>query len=795
MKKEKILDFINYLILCISLILGAMYIGTPLKNNTEIINIIVVLTTIYFILCKIVKYEVTIIPKNKSYIVLLLSSIIPIICSTYASVEGAVEYVLRYTTAICIYLLANNLKNKKYKENLINLLIISGIIIYFIALDIANLKITASFLKAINSQIGDGTQVFCGTFGYANSFAVYLGVLIILCIGKYLNSNHKYIKVLYASIIYIFLTGIILSQSIAGLGILGIITMLYIILIKDKLKRIKIIEVMVISLIVSMFTIKIYKTAITDYNYIIGYIISFVFIIPQYIIMHMLKYIEPFLYKVTKKQIIISSIIISVCIITYILIALNITEPIVFRKQQKQLEKDIRNIEKCKTYKIDITMKSTVTRDTLQPYRVIVKERDKYNDTLNSIGKNFAEFDGTYTVELTTSEETEYITIAFLSLNNVTAKEMIINEIKINDVAIPLKYKYIPDNIAQLLTDFNLDKKSITDRITYITDGLKLASQNILFGIGGDGWKYRQVEIQGYNYFANEVHSYIVEVLLEFGIFGLIGLIGILVELLYDAIKNIKNFNDDNQFMLNIFLVILLIFSHSIIDFNMSFMYIMIIVFMLLGFITSNKTQKEKIKIDKILDALFIVFLIIISTININRLLAKTIKVENDLSKYDRRIELAPYIYEYKKDKIEFLYESGDEKQLINLYKSILKDEPYKDNIYILSDMLNFISEDNIQDIEFIVERLKTIHYSFDVKNTILKNELMIKMIQKIDYIGEKNDKTEEIKQNIQKLFIDEYEKNKQMILDTNRNRIEEEEKQEYLMQLEEQKEKINNQT
>ena len=232
MKKEKILDFINYLILSISLILGAIYIGTPLKNNTEMINIIVVLTTIYFIVCKIVKYKVTIIPKNKFYILLLLSSIIPIICSKYASVEGAVEYVLRYTTAICIYLLANNLKNRKYKENLINLLIISGIIIYFIALDIANLKITASFLKAINSQIGDGTQVFCGTFGYANSFAIYLGAIIILCIGKYLNSNHKYIKVFYASIIYIFLTGIILSQSIAGLGILGIIIILYMIFVR-----------------------------------------------------------------------------------------------------------------------------------------------------------------------------------------------------------------------------------------------------------------------------------------------------------------------------------------------------------------------------------------------------------------------------------------------------------------------------------------------------------------------------------------------------------------------------------
>lgn len=73
------------------------------------------------------------------------------------------------------------------------------------------------------------------TFGYANTFAVYLGITISLAISRFLKVESKRKKILYTIYIFISAITLLLTQSKAVLAIIAVIILIFIIKgIKDK---------------------------------------------------------------------------------------------------------------------------------------------------------------------------------------------------------------------------------------------------------------------------------------------------------------------------------------------------------------------------------------------------------------------------------------------------------------------------------------------------------------------------------------------------------------------------------
>lgn len=73
------------------------------------------------------------------------------------------------------------------------------------------------------------------TFGYANTFAVYLGITISLAINRFLKVESKKEKILYAIYIFVSAITLLLTQSKAVLAIIAVIILIFIIKgIKDK---------------------------------------------------------------------------------------------------------------------------------------------------------------------------------------------------------------------------------------------------------------------------------------------------------------------------------------------------------------------------------------------------------------------------------------------------------------------------------------------------------------------------------------------------------------------------------
>ena len=116
-----------------------------------------------------------------------------------------------------------------------------------------------------------------------------------------------------------------------------------------------------------------------------------------------------------------------------------------------------------------------------------------------------------------------------------------------------------------------LESSEFTTRLMYYKDALTLIKENP-FGYGGDGWYYKQVEMQTGVYDTQYVHNSVLQIILDVGIIPFIGLLILLA----------ITFFDKKQSALNRILMILIV-GHSLIDIDLEYMIcIFIIMFILI---------------------------------------------------------------------------------------------------------------------------------------------------------------------------------------------------------------------
>ena len=276
-------------------------------------------------------------------------------------------------------------------------------------------------------------------------------------------------------------------------------------------------------------------------------------------------------------------------------IGLKATEPLVLFNSVNTKEEptqDITNIKPNTQYKFEFDINSKTAYKTDNIYTIRICERNRYDDILVTHEIELGTFQGIKDIEFTTTPYTYKILLEFKTDNRVAQRGLIINSLKINEKIKPLKYKFLPTKLVDKIQDINLKTISVTERFEYMKDACKLISKYGILGIGADGWKDRQYEVQDYWNFANEPHSYILEIFCEFGIIGFIAVICIIIKILYKFIEIIKKKQYDIS-QISIILAVLVLFMHSCIDFELSFMYMLIILFTLIAIIeVENKEYK-----------------------------------------------------------------------------------------------------------------------------------------------------------------------------------------------------------
>ena len=219
-KLKKINQYnIFVIIICLILYGYSIFIGSPIKDNTSFINILVLITFSIYLLTNLLKIKTYKLIKNKLdifIILLVLSSYIALIFRNYSNLEATIEYIIKYTAILSMYIMVRDIviKDKKYINYILITFMISSISIFILGLDNITYNIGQEFLNLTgNVEVQNPDKRFNSIFGYANTTAIYMLAISILAIGKYLTAQSKKEKIFYNSIIFINLTAIIISYS------------------------------------------------------------------------------------------------------------------------------------------------------------------------------------------------------------------------------------------------------------------------------------------------------------------------------------------------------------------------------------------------------------------------------------------------------------------------------------------------------------------------------------------------------------------------------------------------------
>ena len=193
-------------------------------------------------------------------------------------------------------------------------------------------------------------------------------------------------------------------------------------------------------------------------------------------------------------------------------------------------------------------------------------------------------------------QDTSSIRITFESRDNIEGKTYFqVKNVSVNDKKIKMKYFLLPLNLVDRITDINTN--SVTDRCRMIVDGLKLATNNLFTGFGTNGWSYEYKSITDYTHSATQMHCYILDVFIQNGILGLISVIVLYIIVIYKVIRMIIEKKCEYY---PIILAIILGLLRSMLDFDMNFYSILMLMFILFA-ITDREIKENEITIKKII--------------------------------------------------------------------------------------------------------------------------------------------------------------------------------------------------
>jgi hypothetical protein len=303
--------------------------------------------------------------------------------------------------------------------------------------------------------------------------------------------------------------------------------------------------------------------------------------------------------------------------------------------------------------------------------------------------------------------------------------------------------------LVEKIESFSLKDRSVTERLVFVKDGIKITQNNILLGNGGKGWLYNYKDVQSYNYSSTEVHNYFLQIFIDNGIIAPLIWLGLMA---YALIKIFKRRNKINE----IDMAFILLSIHSLMDFDLSFycmMVLWIILFVLVVKDDNTKLEGENNKkLNKIMYIAIIIINIIIAIIG-----GITINITNDNEEKLNNIKKLIERQEYDQA-IEKIAEYQENEQIINLYYNIIGIDYYN------------IEQENL---EYIFEIIAGEKIKIDTAYNMYRYDVILKILEQTD--------NEEIATKLANIVIEENEEMIANIKDKDKNRLTDEKINSYL--------------
>lgn len=297
----------------------------------------------------------------------------------------------------------------------------------------------------------------------------------------------------------------------------------------------------------------------------------------------------------------------------------------------------------------------------------------------------------------------------------------------------------LPDNMETRLENINFQQHSVLERITFYKDALKVVKDYPILGAGGGGWSSLYEHYQNNPYTSRQVHNFFLQFLIEVGIFGFIVFMGFILYIFYKYIRGYVK-RDKNDFENGFFYLIiaLSILVHSLLDFNMSYAFMGILVFLgLAGMAVVMDSKKLKKNWNKTAIRLGYFAVLTIGTIFLLFLSISYIGSNNAAVKGKTLIRVSTSYEEIKAPLVEALKkrpnhpesaislsaldmtvfnQTQDEQFLNEAYNVLtraLKDEPY--NKFLLAQLVSYYDLKGQSDLAYGIYRDNAAKFNWDI--------------------------------------------------------------------------------
>ena len=142
----------------------------------------------------------------------------------------------------------------------------------------------------------------------------------------------------------------------------------------------------------------------------------------------------------------------------------------------------------------------------------------------------------------------------------------------------------LPQNIATRLDNINFNQHSVLERFTFYKDAMKVVADYPVFGAGGGAWASLYEQYQNNPYTSRQAHNFFLQYLIEVGIVGFVIFMSFILYIFFKYIRGYIKTDEEGRNSHFLYLIIVLsILMHSILDFNMSYVFMGILVFLGLG--------------------------------------------------------------------------------------------------------------------------------------------------------------------------------------------------------------------
>ncbi|MGV2963562.1 O-antigen ligase family protein [Paenibacillus sp. AGC30] len=151
----------------------------------------------------------------------------------------------------------------------------------------------------------------------------------------------------------------------------------------------------------------------------------------------------------------------------------------------------------------------------------------------------------------------------------------------------------LPDSISTRLENTNFQQHSVLERITFYKDATKLFADYPIIGAGGGAWTTLYEKYQNNPYVSAQAHNFFMQYLVEVGIIGFVIFMAFILFVFYQYVRAfLRRSEEERESHFVYFILSMSILILSLLDFNMSYVFIGMLVFLGLGGMTAAMDPK-----------------------------------------------------------------------------------------------------------------------------------------------------------------------------------------------------------